>query len=199
MYCQRGRGTNSPRREAWMRPPWRCTPRHRRPESLSCRCLDRFSFRPPSMQDARQARWTRSEPPHLVLNRLRCGPDEPAQWCFDKDWGRGPFPAQYARIAWSDKTSRRIWFNLFPHLPLSKKVAGSRMGKGKGKLDGWIGQLTSGSNIFEFKNLRPGRARYFLRQVQYRLPVKSSIQYFSKKSFYLPWNVSKKISHAKFN
>ena len=99
----------------------------------------------------------------------------------------------------SDKTSRKIWFNLFPHLPLSKKVAGSRMGKGKGKLDGWIGQLTSGSNIFEFKNLRPGRAKYFLRQVQYRLPVKSSIQYFSKKSFYLPWNVSKKISHTKFS
>ena len=36
----------------------------------------------------------------------------------------------------SDKTLRKIWFNLFPHLPLSKKVAGSRMGKGKGKLSG---------------------------------------------------------------
>lgn len=33
-----------------------------------------------------------------------------------------------------DKTSRYVWFNLFPHLPLSKKVEGSRMGKGVGKL-----------------------------------------------------------------
>jgi large subunit ribosomal protein L16 len=35
-----------------------------------------------------------------------------------------------------DKTSRKVWLNAFPHLPLTKKVAGSRMGKGKGKLKG---------------------------------------------------------------
>ena len=34
----------------------------------------------------------------------------------------------------TDKTSRYVWFYLFPHLPLSKKVEGSRMGKGVGKL-----------------------------------------------------------------
>jgi large subunit ribosomal protein L16 len=36
----------------------------------------------------------------------------------------------------ADKTSRKVWFNLFPHLPLTRKVEGSRMGKGKGKLAG---------------------------------------------------------------
>lgn len=34
----------------------------------------------------------------------------------------------------TDKTSRRVWVNTFPHIPLTKKVIGSRMGKGKGKL-----------------------------------------------------------------
>ena len=34
----------------------------------------------------------------------------------------------------SDKTRRRVWLNVFPHVPLTKKVIGSRMGKGKGKL-----------------------------------------------------------------
>ena len=34
----------------------------------------------------------------------------------------------------SDKTRRKVWINVFPHLPLTKKVIGSRMGKGKGKL-----------------------------------------------------------------
>ena len=34
----------------------------------------------------------------------------------------------------TDKTLRFCWFNVFPHLPLTKKVIGSRMGKGKGKL-----------------------------------------------------------------
>ena len=34
----------------------------------------------------------------------------------------------------SENTRRRVWINAFPHLPLTKKVIGSRMGKGKGKL-----------------------------------------------------------------
>ena len=99
----------------------------------------------------------------------------------------------------SDKTSRKIWFNLFPHLPLSKKVSGSRMGKGKGKLAGWVGQLSPGINIFEFKNLRPGRAVYFIKQIQHRLPVKSQTTFYSTKKLNLPWRSSKKIRNEKFN
>ena len=34
----------------------------------------------------------------------------------------------------SDNTKRRVWLNAFPHLPLTKKIIGARMGKGKGKL-----------------------------------------------------------------
>lgn len=34
----------------------------------------------------------------------------------------------------SDKTRRKTWLSAFPHLPITKKIAGSRMGKGKGKL-----------------------------------------------------------------
>lgn len=34
----------------------------------------------------------------------------------------------------SENTRRRVWVNAFPHLPLTKKIIGSRMGKGKGKL-----------------------------------------------------------------
>ena len=36
----------------------------------------------------------------------------------------------------TDKTLRKVWFYVFPHLPITRKVAGSRMGKGKGKLAG---------------------------------------------------------------
>jgi large subunit ribosomal protein L16 len=35
----------------------------------------------------------------------------------------------------SGKTKRFFWFKAFPHLPLTRKAVGSRMGKGKGKLD----------------------------------------------------------------
>lgn len=76
-----------------------------------------------------------------------------------------------------DKTGRRAWFNIFPYLPLSKKVAGSRMGKGKGKLAGWASDLPSGINILELKNLRSGRATYYCRQIMHKLPVKSRTIY----------------------
>lgn len=69
----------------------------------------------------------------------------------------------------SDKTSRKLWFNAFPHLPLTKKVIGSRMGKGKGKLNSWFTTLPAGSTLFEVKNLRRGRLIYFSRQIRYRL------------------------------
>lgn len=34
-----------------------------------------------------------------------------------------------------DASRRAIWFNTFPHLPLTKKTKGMRMGKGVGKLN----------------------------------------------------------------
>lgn len=70
----------------------------------------------------------------------------------------------------SDATKRRVWFHAFPHLPLSKKAKGNRMGKGVGKLDLWFVHLNAGIFLVEFKNLRPGRARFFMRQVSHRLP-----------------------------
>ena len=92
-----------------------------------------------------------------------------------------------------DKTGRRLWLNAFPHLPLTKKVIGSRMGKGKGKLKDWFSHTSPGINLFEYRNLRSGRAVYFLRQLSFRLPVRTRIinQYRNKK-VYLP--VSPRVS-----
>jgi large subunit ribosomal protein L16 len=69
----------------------------------------------------------------------------------------------------SDKTRRKVWVNVFPYLPLTKKVIGSRMGKGKGKLSIWLAQLNTGHVLIEFKNLRSGRAVYYLRQSKFKL------------------------------
>jgi large subunit ribosomal protein L16 len=73
----------------------------------------------------------------------------------------------------SDKTRRLVWFNVFPHLPLSKKSKGMRMGKGVGKLYAWSSQLAGGINILEFKNLRHGRVKYFFKQLAHRLPTQT--------------------------
>jgi large subunit ribosomal protein L16 len=71
----------------------------------------------------------------------------------------------------SDNTFRRIWFYAFPHLPLSRKPDGIRMGKGKGKLSVWFTSLAAGIILFEAVNLRHGRAIYFVKQTTFKLGV----------------------------
>ena len=75
----------------------------------------------------------------------------------------------------SDFTKRLMWFNAFPHLPLSKKAKGVRMGKGVGKLSLWYTQLYAGTVVVEFKNLRLGRMRFFTKQLIAKFPVPARI------------------------
>jgi large subunit ribosomal protein L16 len=71
----------------------------------------------------------------------------------------------------ADITKRAFWVSIFPHLPLSRKPKGMRMGKGAGKLSTWYTQIRGGRILVEFKNLRLGRARYYSNQVAHKLPV----------------------------
>lgn len=98
----------------------------------------------------------------------------------------------------SEDTYRRVWFNIFPHIPLTRKVAGSRMGKGKGKLDTWVAQVSPGVIIFEFKNLRSGRAKYFLKQIALKIPTKSRLINWEKSQIPLAVNKSTFISYDSF-
>ena len=75
-----------------------------------------------------------------------------------------------------DITRRLVWLALFPHLPLSKKSKGMRMGKGVGKLSTWYALVPGGTFLLEFKNLRKGRATYYAQQVASRLPVPTQLQ-----------------------
>lgn len=68
-----------------------------------------------------------------------------------------------------DRTRRFVWFSAFPHLPLTRKPKGVRMGKGKGKLEGWFTTVSGGTILVEFQNLRKGRAYYFSRQMTHKL------------------------------
>ena len=98
----------------------------------------------------------------------------------------------------SDKTARKAWLNAFPHLPLTKKPLGSRMGKAKGKLSIWCTQLYVGTVLIEFKNLRIGRVLYYTRQVSFR--VKSQLKLFYR-HFYqrgLPVSKSKRSTSRSF-
>lgn len=72
------------------------------------------------------------------------------------------------------------------------------MGKGKGKLAGWVAQLSPGTTMFEFKNLRTGRATYYYEQIAHRLPVKSSFVRKFTKPTSLVLKTSRKIPYEVF-
>lgn len=97
-----------------------------------------------------------------------------------------------------DITKRKIWFNIFPHIPLSRKVAGSRMGKGTGKLSGWITELPSGVLLFEYRNLRTGRSQYYCNQIISRLPVKTRLIHRYKSRTNLVLTKTRQVKSMKF-
>lgn len=97
-----------------------------------------------------------------------------------------------------DKTLRYMWFHVFPHIPITRKVEGSRMGKGKGKLAGWSVDIPAGIHLFEFKNLRYGRAIYYCKQVAHRLPTKSKIVQNLSIRVQMAWNPSRKVAYDVF-
>jgi len=92
----------------------------------------------------------------------------------------------------TDKTKRFFWFNTFPHLPLTRKAKGVRMGKGTGKLHSWYTNIRAGTMLVEFTNLRSGRAKYFINQTRFKLPV--PIKFFSKRTKNIKVNGSNRIN-----
>lgn len=67
----------------------------------------------------------------------------------------------------------KMWINIFPHKPVSKKPAETRMGKGKGDLDHWVAVVKRGRIIFEISGVPEDFAKNLLRLVAFKLPVKT--------------------------
>ena len=73
----------------------------------------------------------------------------------------------------TDKTSRKLWFNAFPHLPLTKKVIGSRMGKGKGNPEFFACRVKPGRILFEVDGVSEQVAKEALYKASAKLPIKT--------------------------
>ena len=93
----------------------------------------------------------------------------------------------------SDKTRRFAWFLAFPHLPLTKKPNGIRMGKGKGKLECWFTNISGGSILLEFRNLRKGRADFFMKQMTHKLGIPTKFVYSTNFYFTFPLKRSQNV------
>src|SRR3989442_12314410 len=80
-----------------------------------------------------------------------------------------------ARIAMARKIKRggKVWINVFPDKPVTKKPAETRMGSGKGSPEGWVAVVKPGRVMFELAGVPEPLARDAIRLAAHKLPVKS--------------------------
>jgi large subunit ribosomal protein L16 len=80
-----------------------------------------------------------------------------------------------ARVAITRHIRRggKVWINIFPDKPYTKKPAETRMGSGKGNPEGWVAVVRPGRVMFELSGVGEPMAREAMRRAAMKLPVKS--------------------------
>ena len=82
-----------------------------------------------------------------------------------------------ARIAINRRIRRggKVWINIYPDRPLTKKPAETRMGSGKGSPEWWIANVKPGRVLFELSFPNELVAREALTRAIHKLPMKCRI------------------------
>ncbi len=82
-----------------------------------------------------------------------------------------------ARRAMAHFTQRggRIWIRIFPYKPVTKHPAESRMGSGKGDVEGFVAVVKPGQLIFEMGAVTKVVAMEALRLASHKLPMNTKI------------------------
>ncbi|MDD7397831.1 MAG: 50S ribosomal protein L16 [Firmicutes bacterium] len=82
-----------------------------------------------------------------------------------------------ARVAMTRYIRRggQVWVDIFPHKPVTKKPAETRMGSGKGSPEYWVAVVKPGRIMFEIAGVAEEVAREALRLAAHKLPVKCKI------------------------
>lgn len=73
------------------------------------------------------------------------------------------------------KRRGKIWFNIFPHIPVTSKPTENRMGKGKGSLNYWCVPVKVGTILVEIAGVSFFKAKQALLRGCNKLPIKSRI------------------------
>ena len=80
-----------------------------------------------------------------------------------------------ARVAMTRfiKRGGQVWIDIFPHKPVTKKPADSRMGSGKGSVENWVAVVKPGRVLFEMAGVPENIAKEAMRLAGHKLPVKT--------------------------
>lgn len=70
------------------------------------------------------------------------------------------------------KRGGQVWIDIFPHKPVTKKPAETRMGSGKGNVEYWVAVVKPGRVLFEMSGVSEADAREALRLASHKLPCK---------------------------
>lgn len=71
------------------------------------------------------------------------------------------------------KRGGKIWIRIFPHIPVTRKPLGLKMGGGKGAPEFWVAKVKAGTVMFEMKGVSEEVAREAMRLASHKLPVKT--------------------------
>ena len=79
-----------------------------------------------------------------------------------------------ARVAMTRHMKRggKVWINIFPDKPITKKPAETRMGSGKGNPEDWVAVVKPGRVMFEIAGVDEDTAREALRLAGHKLPIR---------------------------
>jgi large subunit ribosomal protein L16 len=80
-----------------------------------------------------------------------------------------------ARIAMTRAIKRggKVWINIFPDKPVTKKPAETRMGSGKGNPEAWVAVVKPGRILFELSGVPEPLAREAMRLAIHKLPMRA--------------------------
>ena len=80
-----------------------------------------------------------------------------------------------ARIAMTRSIRRggKVYIDIFPHKPVTKKPAEVRMGSGKGAPEYWVAVVKPGRVLFEIEGISPANAKEAMRLAAHKLPIKT--------------------------
>jgi len=82
-----------------------------------------------------------------------------------------------ARIAMTRAIKRggKVWINIFPDKPVTKKPAETRMGSGKGNPEFWVAVVKPGRILFELSFPDAKQAREAMEKAVQKLPIKARV------------------------
>ena len=71
------------------------------------------------------------------------------------------------------KRQGRLWIRIFPDVPVSKKPAEVRQGKGKGSVEYWAARVKPGRILYELDGVTEDVAREAFRLAAHKLSIQS--------------------------